>query len=150
MLNINGVDLDYITGVINNNVTSMAKNKRSFANVMTPLDSKFNATSKKFDPDDYGTDTNPIVDLSHSVKFPKKFIATYKDGSKVLVNPNVISGEAQSLVNAYDARKQELLKQGYGEQEVNDYLEPYLMQGFVNLGLRGYNASASKTDSKVN
>ena len=147
---INGVDLDYITGVINNNVTSMAKNKRSFANVMTPLDSKFNATSKKFDPDDYGTDTNPIVDLSHSVKFPKKFIATYKDGSKVLVNPNVISGEAQSLVNAYDARKQELLKQGYGEQEVNDYLEPYLMQGFVNLGLRGYNASASKTDSKVN
>lgn len=147
---INGVDLDYITGVINNNVTSMAKNKKSFANVMTPLDSKFNATSKKFDPDDYGTDTNPIVDLSHSVKFPKKFIATYKDGSKVLVNPNVISGEAQSLVNAYDARKQELLKQGYGEQEVNDYLEPYLMQGFVNLGLRGYNASASKTDSKVN
>lgn len=147
---INGVDLDYITGVINNNVTSMAKNKRSFANVMTPLDSKFNATSKKFDPDDYGTDTNPIVDLSHSVKFPKKFIATYKDGSKVLVNPNVISGEAQSLVNAYDARKQELLKQGYGEQEVNNYLEPYLMQGFVNLGLRGYNASASKTDSKVN
>ena len=75
---------------------------------------------------------------------------TYKDGSKVLVNPNVISGEAQSLVNAYDARKQELLKQGYGEQEVNDYLEPYLMQGFVNLGLRGYNASAPKTDSKVN
>ena len=147
---INGVDLDYITGVINNNVTSMAKNKRSFANVMTPLDSKFNATSKEFDPDDYGTDTNPIVDLSHSVKFPKKFIATYKDGSKVLVNPNVISGEAQSLVNAYDARKQELLKQGYGEQEVNNYLEPYLMQGFVNLGLRGYNASASKTDSKVN
>lgn len=147
---INGVDLDYITGVINNNVTSMAKNKRSFANVMTPLDSKFNATSKKFDPDDYGTDTNPIVDLSHSVKFPKKFIATYKDGSKVLVNPNVISGEAQSLVNAYDARKQELLKQGHGEQEVNDYLEPYLMQGFVNLGLRGYNASASKTDSRVN
>lgn len=145
---ING-DPSYLSEVLNNNIAYMNKADKSFANAATVLDEDFNTTSKKFDPDDYGTDKNPIVDFSHSTKHRNKIIVTYKDGTKVAYGPNLISGEAYNLFNAYEARRQEMINEGYTEKEADNYLEPYLMQGITNLGLRGHNQSTPKTNSKL-
>lgn len=145
---ING-DLSYLSEVLNNNIAYMNKADKSFANAATVLDEDFNTTSKKFDPDDYGTDENPIVDFSHGTKHRNKIIVTYKDGTKVAYDPNLISGEAYNLFNAYEARRQEMINEGYTEKEADNYLEPYLMQGITNLGLRGHNQSTPKTNSKL-
>lgn len=145
---ING-DPSYLSEVLNNNIAYMNKADKSFANAATVLDEDFNTTSKKFDPDDYGTDKNPIVDFSHSTKHRNKIIVTYKDGTKVAYDPNLISGEAYNLFNAYEARRQEMINEGYTEKEADNYLEPYLMQGITNLGLRGHNQSTPKTNSKL-
>lgn len=145
---ING-DPSYLSEVLNNNIAYMNKADKSFANAATVLDEDFNTTSKKFDPDDYGTDENPIVDFSHSTKHRNKIIVTYKDGTKVAYDPNLISGEAYNLFNAYEARRQEMINEGYTEKEADNYLEPYLMQGITNLGLRGHNQSTPKTNSKL-
>lgn len=145
---ING-DPSYLSEVLNNNIAYMNKADKSFANAATVLDKDFNTTSKKFDPDDYGTDKNPIVDFSHSTKHRNKIIVTYKDGTKVAYGPNLISGEAYNLFNAYEARRQEMINEGYTEKEADNYLEPYLMQGITNLGLRGHNQSTPKTNSKL-
>lgn len=145
---ING-DPSYLSEVLNNNIAYMNKADKSFANAATVLDEDFNTTSKKFDPDDYGTDENPIVDFSHSTKHRNKIIVTYKDGTKVAYDPNLISGEAYNLFNAYEARRQEMINEGYTEEEADNYLEPYLMQGITNLGLRGHNQSTPKTNSKL-
>jgi hypothetical protein len=145
---ING-DPSYLSEVLNNNIAYMNKADKSFANAATVLDEDFNTTSKKFDPDDYGTDGNPIVDFSHSTKHRNKIIVTYKDGTKVAYDPNLISGEAYNLFNAYEARRQEMINEGYTEKEADNYLEPYLMQGITNLGLRGHNQSTPKTNSKL-
>ena len=64
-------------------------------------------------------------------------------------DPNLISGEAYNLFNAYEARRQEMINEGYTEKEADNYLEPYLMQGITNLGLRGHNQSTPKTNSKL-
>ena len=145
---ING-DPSYLSEALNNNIAYMNKADKSFANAATVLDEDFNTTSKKFDPDDYGTDENPIVDFSHSTKHRNKIIVTYKDGTKVAYDPNLISGEAYNLFNAYEARRQEMINEGYTEKEADNYLEPYLMQGITNLGLRGHNQSTPKTNSKL-
>nr|DAH02045.1 MAG TPA: hypothetical protein [Crassvirales sp.] len=145
---ING-DPSYLSEVLNNNIAYMNKADKSFTNAATVLDEDFNTTSKKFDPDDYGTDKNPIVDFSHSTKHRNKIIVTYKDGTKVAYDPNLISGEAYNLFNAYEARRQEMINEGYTEKEADNYLEPYLMQGITNLGLRGHNQSTPKTNSKL-
>lgn len=145
---ING-DPSYLSEVLNNNIAYMNKADKSFANAATVLDEDFNTTSKKFNPDDYGTDKNPIVDFSHSTKHRNKIIVTYKDGTKVAYDPNLISGEAYNLFNAYEARRQEMINEGYTEKEADNYLEPYLMQGITNLGLRGHNQSTPKTNSKL-
>lgn len=145
---ING-DPSYLSEVLNNNIAYMNKADKSFANAATVLDEDFNTTSKKFDPDDYGTDKNPIVDFSHSTKHRNRIIVTYKDGTKVAYDPNLISGEAYNLFNAYEARRQEMINEGYTEKEADNYLEPYLMQGITNLGLRGHNQSTPKTNSKL-
>lgn len=145
---ING-DPSYLSEVLNNNIAYMNKADKPFANAATVLDEDFNTTSKKFDPDDYGTDKNPIVDFSHSTKHRNKIIVTYKDGTKVAYDPNLISGEAYNLFNAYEARRQEMINEGYTEKEADNYLESYLMQGITNLGLRGHNQSTPKTNSKL-
>lgn len=145
---ING-NPEYLAGVLGNNIATMGANDKSFANMVTILDDKFNTTSEKFDPEDYGTEENPIVDFSHSTKHDNKVIVTYKDGTKTAVIPSLISGETQALFNLYNSRKQELLNQGYSESQVNDYLEPYLMEGLTKLGLRGFNQGIPKTNNKL-
>lgn len=145
---ING-DPSYLSEVLNNNIAYMNKADKSFTNAATVLDEDFNTTSKKFDPDDYGTDKNPIVDFSHSTKHRNKIIVTYKDGTKVAYDPNLISGEAYNLFNTYESRRQEMINEGYTGKEADNYLEPYLMQGITNLGLRGHNQSTPKTNSKL-
>lgn len=147
---VNGANIDYLAKVVNTNIATMAKNDKTFANAAVLLDKNFRATSETIDPDDYGTESNPMVDVSHSTKYPNKLILTYKNGEKVLINPDVISGEARNIMLEYQNQKNEYLKQGYNKQQVEDYLEPYLMQKLVKLSLRGYNPNAPTTDSKLN
>lgn len=144
---LNG-DISHLGKIYGNNITSMNKNGKSFANAVTILDENFNATSDKFDPDDFGED-NPVVDFSHSTKHRDKVIVSYKDGTKVAVNPDVISGEMKSLFDLYENERRNMLKEGYSEREVNNYLEMYLMQGMTDLGLRGFNQGIPATNSSL-
>lgn len=143
---ING-DPNYFAKVMNNNISFMKD--KSFANAVTILDDKLNATSDKFNPEDYGTKDNPIVDFSHITKHRNKVIVTYKDGTKVAVTPELISGEMNTLFNLYEAERQNKIKHGYSSSEADDILEPYLMQGITNLGLRGFNQGIPSTNSKL-
>lgn len=146
---VNGANIDYLSKVLNTNISTMAKNEKTFANIAVLLDKNFRATSKTIDPDDYGTKENPIVDLSHTTKYPNKLILSYQNGDKVLINPDLVSGEARNIMLEYQNQKNEYIKQGYNKQQVEDYLEPYLMQKLVKLSLRGYNPNAPTTDSKL-
>lgn len=145
---ING-DPEYLSEVLTENISNQKNWEKSLAGNATILDKNFNRTSKKFDPEDYGTEDNPIVDFSHSTKHRDKVIVSYKDGSKVAFNPDLISGEMGNLFRLYDRRIKELMSEGFTEKEAEDYGEMLLMEGISSIGLGGYNQSLTKTSSKV-
>lgn len=145
---ING-DPEYLSEVLTKNISNQKNWEKSLAGNATILDKNFNRTSKKFDPEDYGTEDNPIVDFSHSTKHRGKVIVSYKDGSKVAFNPDLISGEMGNLFRLYDRRIKELMSEGLTEKEAEDYGEMFLMEGISSIGLGGYNQSLTKTSSKV-
>lgn len=145
---ING-DPKYLSEVLTKNISSQNNWEKSLAGNATILDKNFNRTSKKFDPEDYGTEDNPIVDFSHSTKHRDKVIVSYKDGSKVAFNPDLISGELGNLFRLYDRRIKELMSEGFTEKEAEDYEEMFLMEGISSIGLGGYNQSLTETSSKV-
>lgn len=145
---ING-DPEYLLEVLTKNISNQKNWEKSLAGNATILDKNFNRTSKKFDPEDYGTEDNPIVDFSHSTKHRDKVIVSYKDGSKVAFNPDLISGEMGNLFRLYDRRIKELMSEGFTEKEAEDYGEMFLMEGISSIGLGGYNQSLTKTSSKV-
>ena len=145
---ING-DPEYLSEVLTENISNQKNWEKSLAGNATILDKDFNRTSKKFDPEDYGTEDNPIVDFSHSTKHRDKVIVSYKDGSKVAFNPDLISGEMGNLFRLYDRRIKELVSEGFTEKEAEDYGEMFLMEGISSIGLGGYNQSLTKTSSKV-
>lgn len=145
---ING-DPEYLSEVLTYNISNQENWEKSFAENATILDKNFNKTSKKFNPEDYGTEDNPIVDFSHSTKHRNKVIVSYKDGSKVAFNPDLISGEMGNLFRLYDRRIKELMSEGFTEKEAEDYGEMFLMEGISSIGLGGYNQSLTKTSSKV-
>lgn len=145
---ING-DPKYLSEVLTKNISNQNNWEKSLAGNATILDKNFNRTSKKFDPEDYGTEDNPIVDFSHSTKHRDKVIVSYKDGSKVAFNPDLISGELGNLFRLYDRRIKELMSEGFTEKEAEDYEERFLMEGISSIGLGGYNQSLTETSSKV-
>lgn len=145
---ING-DPKYLSEVLTKNISNQNNWEKSLAGNATILDKNFNRTSKKFDPEDYGTEDNPIVDFSHSTKHRDKVIVSYKDGSKVAFNPDLISGELGNLFRLYDRRIKELMSEGFTEKEAEDYEEMFLMEGISSIGLGGYNQSLTETSSKV-
>lgn len=145
---ING-DPEYLSEVLTKNISNQKNWEKSLAGNATILDKNFNRTSKKFDPEDYGTGDNPIVDFSHSTKHRDKVIVSYKNGSKVAFNPDLISGEMGNLFRLYDRRIKELMSEGFTEKEAEDYGEMFLMEGISSIGLGGYNQSLTKTSSKV-
>lgn len=145
---ING-DPKYLSEVLTKNISNQNNWEKSLAGNATILDKNFNRTSKKFDPEDYGTEDNPIVDFSHSTKHRDKVIVSYKDGSKVAFNPDLISGELGNLFKLYDRRIKELMSEGFTEKEAEDYEEMFLMEGISSIGLGGYNQSLTETSSKV-
>lgn len=145
---ING-DPKYLSEVLTKNISNQNNWEKSLAGNATILDKNFNRTSKKFDPEDYGTEDNPIVDFSHSTKHRDKVIVSYEDGSKVAFNPDLISGELGNLFRLYDRRIKELMSEGFTEKEAEDYEEMFLMEGISSIGLGGYNQSLTKTSSKV-
>lgn len=145
---ING-DPEYLSEVLTKNISNQNNWEKSLAGNATILDKNFNRTSKKFDPEDYGTEDNPIVDFSHSTKHRDKVIVSYKDGSKVAFNPDLISGELGNLFRLYDRRIKELMSEGFTEKEAEDYEEMFLMEGISSIGLGGYNQSLTETSSKV-
>lgn len=142
-------DPEYMSEVLTHNISNQENWEKSFAENATILDKNFNKTSKKFNPEDYGTKDNPIVDFSHSTKHRNKVIVSYKDGSKVAFNPDLISGEIGNLFRLYDGRIKELMSEGFTEKEAEDYGEMFLMEGISSIGLGGYNQSLTKTSSKV-
>lgn len=142
-------DPEYLSEVLTHNISNQENWEKSFAENATILDKNFNKTSKKFNPEDYGTEDNPIVDFSHSTKHGNKVIVSYKDGSKVAFNPDLISGEMGNLFRLYDRRIKELMSEGFTEKEAEDYGEMFLMEGISSIGLGGYNQSLTKTSSKV-
>lgn len=142
-------DPEYLSEVLTYNISNQENWEKSFAENATILDKNFNKTSKKFNPEDYGTEDNPIVDFSHSTKHRNKVIVSYKDGSKVAFNPDLISGEMGNLFRLYDRRIKELMSEGFTEKEAEDYGEMFLMEGISSIGLGGYNQSLTKTSSKV-
>lgn len=145
---ING-DPKHLSEVLTKNISNQNNWEKSLAGNATILDKNFNRTSKKFDPEDYGTEDNPIVDFSHSTKHRDKVIVSYKDGSKVAFNPDLISGELGNLFRLYDRRIKELMSEGFTEKEAEDYEEMFLMEGISSIGLGGYNQSLTETSSKV-
>lgn len=145
---ING-DPKYLSEVLTKNISNQNNWEKSLAGNATILDKNFNRTSKKFDPEDYGTEDNPIVDFSHSTKHRDKVIVSYKDGSKVAFNPDLISGELGNLFRLYDRRIKELMSEGFTEKEAEDYEEMFIMEGISSIGLGGYNQSLTETSSKV-
>ena len=145
---ING-DPKYLSEVLTKNISNQNNWEKSLAGNATILDKNFNRTSKKFDPEDYGTEDNPIVDFSHSTKHRDKVIVSYKDGSKVAFNPDLISGELGNLFRLYDRRIKELMSEGFTEKEAEDYGEMFIMEGISSIGLGGYNQSLTETSSKV-
>jgi hypothetical protein len=142
-------DPEYLSEVLTKNISNQKNWEKSLAGNATILDKNFSRTSKKFDPEDYGTEDNPIVDFSHSTKHRDKIIVSYKDGSKVAFNPDLISGEMGNLFRLYDRRIKELMSEGFTEKEAEDYGEMFLMEGISSIGLGGYNQSLTKTSSKV-
>lgn len=142
-------DPEYLSEVLTHNISNQENWEKSFAENATILDKNFNKTSKKFNPEDYGTEDNPIVDFSHSTKHRNKVIVSYKDGSKAAFNPDLISGEMGNLFRLYDRRIKELMSEGFTEKEAEDYGEMFLMEGISSIGLGGYNQSLTKTSSKV-
>lgn len=142
-------DPEYLSKVLTHNISNQKNWEKSFAENATILDKNFNKTSKKFNPEDYGTEDNPIVDFSHSTKHRNKVIVSYKDGSKVAFNPDLISGEMGNLFRLYDRRIKELMSEGFTEKEAEDYGEMFIMEGISSMGLSGYNQSLTKTSSKV-
>lgn len=142
-------DPEYLSEVLTHNISNQENWEKSFAENATILDKNFNKTSKKFNPEDYGTEDNPIVDFSHSTKHRDKVIVSYKDGSRVAFNPDLISGEMGNLFRLYDRRIKELMSEGFTEKEAEDYGEMFLMEGISSIGLGGYNQSLTKTNSKV-
>lgn len=142
-------DPEYLSEVLTHNISNQENWEKSFAENATILDKNFNKTSKKFNPEDYGTEDNPIVDFSHSTKHRNKVIVSYKDGSKVAFNPDLISGEMGNLFRLYDRRIKELMSEGFTEKEAEDYGEMFIMEGISSMGLSGYNQSLTKTSSKV-
>jgi hypothetical protein len=142
-------DPEYLSEVLTHNISNQENWEKSFAENATILDKNFNKTSKKFNPEDYGTEDNPIVDFSHSAKHRDKVIVSYKDGSKVAFNPDLISGEMGNLFRLYGRRIKELMSEGFTEKEAEDYGEMFLMEGISSMGLSGYNQSLTKTSSKV-
>lgn len=145
---ING-DPKYLSEVLTKNISNQNNWEKSLAGNATILGKNFNRTSKKFDPEDYGTEDNPIVDFSHSTKHRDKVIVSYKDGSKVAFNPDLISGELGNLFRLYDRRIKELMSEGFTEKEAEDHEEMFLMEGISSIGLGGYNQSLTETSSKV-
>ena len=142
-------DPEYLSEVLTHNISNQENWEKSFAENATILDKNFNKTSKKLNPEDYGTEDNPIVDFSHSTKHRNKVIVSYKDGSKAAFNPDLISGEMGNLFRLYDRRIKELMSEGFTEKEAEDYGEMFLMEGISSIGLGGYNQSLTKTSSKV-
>lgn len=142
-------DPGYLSEVLTHNISNQENWEKPFAENATILDKNFNKTSKKFNPEDYGTEDNPIVDFSHSTKHRDKVIVSYKDGSKVAFNPDLISGEMGNLFRLYDRRIKELMSEGFTEKEAEDYGEMFIMEGISSMGLSGYNQSLTKTSSKV-
>ena len=142
-------DPEYLSKVLTHNISNQENWEKSFAENATILDKNFNKSSKKFNPEDYGTEDNPIVDFSHSTKYRNKVIVSYKDGSKVAFNPDLISGEMGNLFRLYDRRIKELMSEGFTEKEAEDYGEMFIMEGISSMGLSGYNQSLTKTSSKV-
>ena len=142
-------DPKYLSKVLTHNISNQENWGKPFAENATILDKNFNKTSKKFNPEDYGTEDNPIVDFSHSTKHRNKVIVSYKDGSKVAFNPDLISGEMGNLFRLYDRRIKELMSKGFTEKEAEDYEEMFIMEGISSMGLSGYNQSLTETSSKV-
>lgn len=145
---ING-DPKYLSEVLTKNISNQNNWEKSLAGNATILGKNFDRTSKEFDPEDYGTEDNPIVDFSHSTKHRDKVIVSYKDGSKVAFNPDLISGELGNLFRLYDRRIKELMSEGFTEKEAEDHEEMFLMEGISSIGLGGYNQSLTGTSSKV-
>lgn len=134
-------DIDDVAEDLNKNIAVNKKRGNSFANRVTILDSKMNSTSKKFDPEDY--EKVKIVDFGYTLKHKDKIIVTYADGTKVAVDPSLISDQMQNTINDF-------LENEYDEEE--SYRDNtsilYLMEGLTKQSFRGFNQSLPKTNAK--
>lgn len=134
-------DIDDVAEDLNKNIAVNKKRGNSFANRVTILDSKMNSTSEKFDPEDY--EKVKIVDFGYTLKHKDKIIVTYADGTKVAVDPSLISDQMQNTINDF-------LENEYDEKE--SYKDNtsilYLMEGLTKQSFRGFNQSLPKTNAK--
>lgn len=126
---------------LNKNIAVTKKRGNSFANRVTVLDSKMNSTSEKFDPEDY--EKVKIVDFGYTLKHKDKIIVTYADGTKVAVDPSLISDQMQNTINDF-------LENEYDEEEsyTDNTSVLYLMEGLTKQSFRGFNQSLPKTNAK--
>lgn len=134
-------DIDDVAEDLNKNIAVNKKRGNSFANRVTILDSKMNSTSEKFDPKDY--EEVKIVDFGYTLKHKDKIIVTYADGTKVAVDPSLISDQMQNTVNDF-------LENEYDEEESyrDNTSVLYLMEGLTKQSFRGFNQSLPKTNAK--
>ena len=134
-------DISDVAEDLNKNIAVNKKRGNSFANRVTVLDSKMNSTSEKFDPEDY--EKVKIVDFGYTLKHKDKIIVTYADGTKVAVDPSLISDQMQNTINDF-------LENEYDEEE--SYRDNtsilYLMEGLTKQSFRGFNQSLPKTNAK--
>lgn len=134
-------DIDDVAEDLNKNIAVNKKRGNSFANRVTILDSKMNSTSEKFDPEDY--EKVKIVDFGYTLKHKDKIIVTYADGTKVAVDPSLISDQMQNTINDF-------LENEYDEEEsyTDNTSILYLMEGLTKQSFRGFNQSLPKTNAK--
>ena len=134
-------DISDVAEDLNKNIAVNKKRGNSFANRVTVLDSKMNSTSEKFDPEDY--EKVNIVDFGYTLKHKDKIIVTYADGTKVAVDPSLISDQMQNTINDF-------LENEYDEEEsyIDNTSILYLMEGLTKQSFRGFNQSLPKTNAK--
>lgn len=134
-------DISDVAEDLNKNIAVNKKNGNSFANKVTILDSKMNSTSEKFNPEDY--EKIKIVDFGYTLKHKDKIIVTYADGTKVAVDPSLISDQMQNTINDF-------LENEYDEEEsyTDNTSILYLMEGLTKQSFRGFNQSLPKTNAK--
>ena len=84
-----------------------------------------------------------IVDFGYTLKHKDKIIVTYADGTKVAVDPSLISDQMQNTINDF-------LENEYDEEEsyTDNTSILYLMEGLTKQSFRGFNQSLPKTNAK--